>query len=496
MSLLLAVALACAVLLPMLGHRALSEWDEGIYAEISREMTLGRGWVLVPHWNFQPWMEKPPLMLWITALFYRVFGVSEFWARAGSAFSGVALVGLLHAWLARRKGLATAWMSSLLLLACLGFQHVARVGEMDALLALGITLALIGVANVAEEPAPNSRGWLLFWLGFAIAVMTKGAASAVLPVSVLLLLAMRVVRIQLKAWRGVFGGAALFAVLVLPWHGYMATHFGAAFWHDYLGWQVIQRAQTAMEGHRTHTWYYLWVLLVSAGPTLLVALVAVAKSWNDRIVKVFAIFAAVDVVCFSLSQTRLPHYVAGVYPAMAVVGAIWCGPLVESLWKRGGRMLLAAAVAVAAGLIAVTGGARKKLHAPVMADGSIAVDNREEAKLLTGVFGSPDSSRPHVEPAFEGLLLMLRLKHLSPINTAIFYSGRPVQRVVLGFLSTDDAARDRYMFDPMPLDLALRNGPRLLLVDRDLVPAVELNWSFQPVAESRSLVLGVVKPPT
>ncbi|HEY4011337.1 MAG TPA: hypothetical protein VGM11_14375, partial [Acidobacteriaceae bacterium] len=37
----LAAGLACAVLLPLLGHRSLAMWDEGIYAEIAREMLHG-----------------------------------------------------------------------------------------------------------------------------------------------------------------------------------------------------------------------------------------------------------------------------------------------------------------------------------------------------------------------------------------------------------------------------------------------------------------------
>jgi 4-amino-4-deoxy-L-arabinose transferase-like glycosyltransferase len=95
----LAALLAALVLLPLLGHKPLAEWDEGIYAEVSREM-IGGSW-LVPHWNAQLWFEKPPLMLWITAVFFKLFGVSEFWARAGSAFSGIATVALLNDFLTR-----------------------------------------------------------------------------------------------------------------------------------------------------------------------------------------------------------------------------------------------------------------------------------------------------------------------------------------------------------------------------------------------------------
>jgi 4-amino-4-deoxy-L-arabinose transferase-like glycosyltransferase len=82
-STLLATLLAGFVLLPLLGHKLLTNWDEGIYAEVSREMLSG-SW-LIPSWNHQWWFEKPPLMLWITAGFFRIFGVNEFCARAGSA---------------------------------------------------------------------------------------------------------------------------------------------------------------------------------------------------------------------------------------------------------------------------------------------------------------------------------------------------------------------------------------------------------------------------
>src|SRR5579875_3647003 len=83
-----AAGLGCVVLLPLLGHRTLAMWDEGIYAEIAREM-LGRN-AMVPTWNYHPWFEKPPLLFWTTAALFRIFGVTEFWARAASAFSGVA----------------------------------------------------------------------------------------------------------------------------------------------------------------------------------------------------------------------------------------------------------------------------------------------------------------------------------------------------------------------------------------------------------------------
>src|ERR1051325_5322266 len=87
---LLSLIAACA-LLWKLGAGSLAAWDEAIYAQVSKEIALSGDWLTL-RWEYQPWFEKPPLFMWMTALFYRLFGVSEFWARLPSALSGIALV--------------------------------------------------------------------------------------------------------------------------------------------------------------------------------------------------------------------------------------------------------------------------------------------------------------------------------------------------------------------------------------------------------------------
>ena len=65
------------------------------HAIASRELLQTGDWAVL-HINGIRWLEKPPLMIWITAAFFKLFGVSEFCARAGSALSGVAIVALLQ----------------------------------------------------------------------------------------------------------------------------------------------------------------------------------------------------------------------------------------------------------------------------------------------------------------------------------------------------------------------------------------------------------------
>ena len=76
-----------------LGEQLLRTWDESIYAEVAKEMlTRGSWWTL--SWNFQPWVDKPPLFMWLTALTYRCFGVSETSARMVGVLFGVATIWL------------------------------------------------------------------------------------------------------------------------------------------------------------------------------------------------------------------------------------------------------------------------------------------------------------------------------------------------------------------------------------------------------------------
>ena len=59
-----------------LGAPGLMDPDEGRYAEIAREIFVRRDW-LIPHLNLLPYLEKPPLVYWLTALSFKGLGYTE-----------------------------------------------------------------------------------------------------------------------------------------------------------------------------------------------------------------------------------------------------------------------------------------------------------------------------------------------------------------------------------------------------------------------------------
>src|SRR5208282_2723403 len=130
-----------------LGNQLLRTWDESIYAEVAKEMlTLHSWWTL--SWNFQPWVDKPPLFMWLTALLYRCFGVSE----ASSRMVGV-LCGIATIWLTFEIGrrLMDDWggfTAAFILLTNGYFIYASRFEAINVPLTFCFTLAAYGYLRV------------------------------------------------------------------------------------------------------------------------------------------------------------------------------------------------------------------------------------------------------------------------------------------------------------------------------------------------------------
>jgi len=292
--------------------------------------------------------------------------------------------------------------------------------------------------------------------------------------------------------RPFWSGMAMFLAIVLPWHIAMMQRYGAVFVSEYLGLHVMSRATAQIEGHITHPWYYLGVLFVSAIPWVLLYPFAVVATfrWPElRYLRLFSVVAVSVLIYFSVVQTRLPHYVAPVYPAVTLITAVYTAEKLRA-WRvpqaaavhRAGWVLAALAVWGVGAL--VTSAPRKKLHSAKFAPGAPPPDNHELAQLLKSV--RQRSGLP------EGPLLLWNAAHDVPITPAVFYAQRPVRQVNL-CPDVNGEPIDKYTNDAQSLVAATAVGePRLILLDKSLLAGLPANEEFVPLESGRTLEVGTI----
>jgi hypothetical protein len=196
-------------------------------------------------------------------------------------------------------------------------------------------------------------------------------------------------------------------------------------------------------------------------------------------------------------QTRLPHYIAPAYPALAVVTAAYLAdrlrPLLASARPR--RFWIGLALptaAIWAASIVITAPARKSLHSATLADGATLPDNKDSIALLRSAFSGPQSG-PATQDATQeaGPLLLWRDGRISSIATDVFYSRHQVQQVTLRSLPSASQI-DRYTFNPQPLAEAVGDRPSLILLDKTLVPQIPAAFVYKPIHSGQTVELGTI----
>ena len=156
----------------------IQDLNEGLYARIPQEMLASGNWI-VPTLDGLPYLEKPPLMYWLTAAAYAAFGVHEWTARCapmlGMALSIGAIWRYARAAFSRDTALYAAWIYATLPIAIV----LGRTLLFDALFTGLLAWALV---LLREHWRGKRPGQLLRWsyACLALAVLTKGLAALVI----------------------------------------------------------------------------------------------------------------------------------------------------------------------------------------------------------------------------------------------------------------------------------------------------------------------------
>ena len=278
------------------------------------------------------------------SLSYHAFGVNEFSARFPSAVSGMGIIVLQYLFLARCRGPVVALFGAAMLLLNVQILGLGRMALTDSVLIFFITQSLYGFwLGFYGEGRPRHWMWILY-VGMALATLTKGPVGFLLPlmtVGLYLLLA--------REWAGFWrrglplAGPLIFILLAAPWYIAMLLIHGDQYVTSARA-DTVGRFSGAMEGHGGTPLFYIPIFLVGFFPWsgwLPFAWFQAFRSWlaactqgkntlsipsDSRLEWFAAIWVLAGLVFFSLSSTRLPHYIAPLFPAAAILTA--------SFWYR------------------------------------------------------------------------------------------------------------------------------------------------------------------
>jgi hypothetical protein len=194
---------------------------DAVQAQIARNMLQSGDWVTA-RLDGVAYLEKPPLIYWMMAVSYRIFGVHDWAARIPLALSVMLLCWVTYRFGRWAFGEDAGFYSGLALATCIGLFLFTRILIPDAILTLSIATAILAWLRLLEpDDEPKARWVWLLGVSFGIGLLLKGLIAIVFPVlaSVAYMIATRQ-PFALKAWKKLnLPLASVIALAIaLPWH--------------------------------------------------------------------------------------------------------------------------------------------------------------------------------------------------------------------------------------------------------------------------------------
>ena len=316
-----------------LGGAALFEPTEGRNAEIAREILLTRDWV-TPHDNFIPVLDKPIFFHWLIAICYKLFGVSEWSARLPSALAGLGSVGLVYLFAKKFLGPWEALWSSLILITSLQFFALSRIVIFDMSLSFYITLSLCCFYwGTSSDSRPHKRVfYLAMYAAMGIAALIKGPISVFLPGMVILFYLLTLKKWFLLRELEIFPGVILFLVIVAPWYVWVDIR-NPGYLRYFLWEENFIRFLTPHFGRTEPFYYFVEVLAAGFLPWIFLLPCVIRAQWKKPIndtTLFLVLWTVLPFLFFSLSHTKLSHYILPIYPPLAILA----GEAVASSFKN------------------------------------------------------------------------------------------------------------------------------------------------------------------
>jgi hypothetical protein len=341
---------------------------DAVQAQIAANMLHSGDWVIA-RLDGVPYLEKSPLVYWLMAGSYRIFGVHDWAARIPIAFAAVLLV-----WVTYRYGRwafeeRAGYYAGLVLATCVGLFLFTRILIPDVILTLTTCLAFWSFQRATDPEEPQPRLWAaVLAASLGAGVMLKGLIALVVSgggIFVYLLLTKQLFLPQLWKRLHVVTGAAIFLLIAAPWH-IIATlrmppylvftmHSGPGEYHGFFWFYFMNEHVLRFLNLRyprdydtvprplfwlLHLiWFFPWSVYLPA--VIRQSFKPVDRAGRTRLLALC--WAGFLMVFFTFSTTQ-EYYSLPIYPALALL--LGSAMVTENSWTKWGTRVLSAITAL------------------------------------------------------------------------------------------------------------------------------------------------------
>ncbi len=333
----LLIVLSLALFLPGFFTLPPLDRDEARFAQSSRQM-VASGDLIDIRYQEVPRYKKPVGIYWLQAATVALTGpeAAPIWKyRLPSLIAAIASV-LLTARIARVfAGPQAGLIAGMLMAGVFSLGMEARLAKTDAVMLLTVLVAQAVLAGLwkharaaAFDPVTLPKGQIAaFWIAIAAGLLVKGPVGPM--ITLLCVLALIGVTRQAR-WLAALRpgvGAAIVAVLVLPWVIAITLKSGGAFWSASVGQDMAAKLASGQESHGAPPGTYLIALWLTFFPASVALALSIPAIWRARTTTAILFAAAWAIpgwLVFEAAPTKLTHYVLPMYPALAIaIAVVW-----------------------------------------------------------------------------------------------------------------------------------------------------------------------------
>lgn len=352
---------------------------DAVQAQIAKTMLTSGDWVTA-RLDGVLYLEKAPLIYWLMAIFYKIFGAADWVARLPVALTSIALALLSASFGMWAFGERAGFYGGLVMSTCVGLFLFTRIQIPDVMLTFTIALALWAFLRALDEQEKRPRLWAAILAGnLGLGLLLKSLVGIVFPVAAALIyLFITNQLVSRRTWRRLrpVSGFLIVMLIAAPWHvlatlrnpPYFARTLqsGPGLYHGFLWFYFVNEQLLRFlnlrypRDYNTVPRLYFWLLhLLWLFPwsVYLPAVTKLSFKPEDRAgqTRLLALCWAGFVLIFFTFSTTQEYYSMPCYPALALL--LGSAMAAGGKWiERGTRVLggIAAGAAVTAGAIAFT----------------------------------------------------------------------------------------------------------------------------------------------